>query len=439
MTAGELAEADRRRRKANVESATRSRRRRRELVEQLREQAGDLQAANIALIRENQTLEHYIKHYTEAIEKESKKGSTNINRGVGMGSPVTMLTMNNGPMSNNGSPALLVMPPTNTCMSTMQAPMQAQGQTPAQYQGGYNAMPLLSTQSFPWQNQQQIQQQMMPTGQSMAGHPSFGQERILWAQQRQDQQTQQPQPQQLQQIQTNPPDIYMQMAAILLNQAQQQQAQQQQNYQQQQYQYNPAVTTSPTPSPWSQLPNGAAPVVNSTNLAQVDANALIAQIMNYGGTVSGWNNGQQIPQAAATTMTQAQPPHAQVSSSSQPFGYQQPSAVETTFGPDIPTQQQPNMEQRQSEMPSVGAQSLSLFSIGDVLQNNESGTNDTSLQQRQQQQDDPSFWLAQLQSLGLPDEININMQDGTNDEALDDDLFDKLDDGSLGQNEEDEN
>ena len=62
MTAEELAEADRKRKRANVKSATESRQRRRAHLEQLRQEAGELQAANFALIRENQTLEYYINY-----------------------------------------------------------------------------------------------------------------------------------------------------------------------------------------------------------------------------------------------------------------------------------------------------------------------------------------------------------------------------------------
>lgn len=73
------------------------------------------------------------------------------------------------------------------------------------------------------------------------------------------------------------------------------------------------------------------------------------------------------------------------------------------------------------------AQSMpSIFPTGSMPQN------DTSTTQQRQQQDDPSFWLAQLQNLGLPDEIRINLQDDAHDEVLDDDLFDRLDGGNLG-------
>ena len=74
----------------------------------------------------------------------------------------------------------------------------------------------------------------------------------------------------------------------------------------------------------------------------------------------------------------------------------------------------------------TGAQSVpSIFPNGGIPQNDTSTT-----RQRRQQQDDPSFWPVQLQSLGLPDEISINLQDDTHDDVLDDDLFDTMEGGN---------
>ena len=422
MTAEELAEADRKRKRANVRSATESRQRRRAQLEQLRQEAGELQAANFALIRENQTLEYYIKYYNEMIQRVIQGAeivtdpSKLKNGGASGGSPTTMPIMNT---SNGTQPSVqsVQAPP------QMQTPTQIQMQMPVQYQETYNTT-MTPTQPFPWQNQQQQQiQQQMPVGQPMLmmnPQQSSGQRGMLCAQQDQQQQQQQ---QQSQQLQGNPPDIYMQMAAILLNQAQQQQIQQRQIQQQQQH--NQVMATAPTPSPWSQFPNGEAPVVNPTNLAQIDANALISQIMNYGGTGGRWNNGQQMPETT-TAMTQTRQPFFPVSSS-QPMGYDQPSAIGTSNMLGISGYQQPSGGQMQAANTQNEAQSMpSIFPTGGMPQN------DTSTTQQHQQQDDPSFWLAQLQSLGLPDEIRINLQDDAQDEVLDDDLFDRLDGGNLG-------
>ena len=320
-------------------------------------------------------------------------------------------------MANNGTPATTVP---QTSMSPVQVPTQMQMQMPVQYQGTYNTN-MTTTQPFPWQNQQQQQQQQiqqqMPLGQPMLmmnPQQSNGQGGMLWMQQDQQQHQQQ------QQTQGHPPDIYMQMAAILLNQAQQQQIQQRQIEQQQQH--NQVMATAPTPSPWSQFPNGEAPVINPTNLAQIDANALISQIMNYGGAGSGWNNGQQMPQAT-TALAQPQQPFFPVSSS-QPMRYDQASTTGAPNMHGVPGYQQPSGGQMQAANVQTEAQSMpSIFPTGGMPQN------DTSITQ---QQDDPSFWLSQLQSLGLPDEIRINLQDDAHDEVLDDDLFDRLDGGNLG-------
>lgn len=427
MTAQELAEADRKRKRANVKSATESRQRRRAQLEQLRQEAGELQATNFALIRENQTLEYCIKYYNAIIEKviqgaEIVTDPSKINGGAGVGSLSTMPVVNNSTcnMANNGSPSAMPKP----SMLQMQTPMQVQTgispQMPAQYQETYNtAMP--PTQPFLWQNQQNQQQvqQQIPAGQPtmMAPQQSRGQGGILWAQHDQQQQSQQ-------QIQSSPPDIFMQMAAILLNQAHQQQIQQRQIQQQQQH--NQVVATAPTPSPWSQFPNGEAPVINPTDLAQIDANALISQIMNIGSPGVGWNNSQQMPQATATTtLTQSQRPFFPVSAP-QPtaVGYKQPSTLATPNMDGTAAYRQSNGGQVQSTIPQNEAQSMpSFFPTGGihVPQNDISTT----------QQEDPSFWLAQLQSLGLPDEIRINLQDDTHDEVLDDDLFERLDGGNL--------
>ena len=67
MTVEERAEADRERRKANVNSATASRKRQKAELEALRRQAGQLQAANFAIMRENQALEFYISYYNAII------------------------------------------------------------------------------------------------------------------------------------------------------------------------------------------------------------------------------------------------------------------------------------------------------------------------------------------------------------------------------------
>ena len=429
MTTEELAEADRKRKRANVKSATESRQRRRALLDQLRQEACELQAANLALIRENQTFEYYIKHYNAMIEKVIQGATivtdpSKINGGAGAGTPPTAFPVmnNDNNMTNNGSPT--AMP--QACVPSMQAPIQMQTQMPAQMQ--YQQEIYNSTQPSPWQNQQQqIQlqpqmQQQMPVGPSMMAPQCRGQEGLLWSQQEQQQHPQQ--------VQSNPPDIYMQMAAILLNQAQQQQIQQRQIQQQQQH--NQAVATAPTPSPWSQFPNGEAPVINPTNLAQIDASALISQIMNLGGSGGGWNNCQQMP-PATTTMNQPQQPFFPLSNS-QPKGYEQPSATNNPSMCGVSGYQQPNGEALQSANAQNEAQSMpAFFSTRGIPQNN----NDTSTAQ-QQQQDDPSFWLAQLQSLGLPDEIRINLQDSTHDEVLDDDLFDKLDGGNLGYTSKEE-
>ena len=63
--------------------------------------------------------------------------------------------------------------------------------------------------------------------------------------------------------------------------------------------------------------------------------------------------------------------------------------------------------------------------------------NDTSTtRQQRQQQDDPSFWPVQLQNMGLPDEISINLQNDTHDDVLDDDLFDTIEGGNHTDKEE---
>ena len=69
MTAEEWAEADRKRKRINVKTARESRQRRKAQLEQLRQEACELQAANFALMQENQTLGCYIKYYNGMIKK----------------------------------------------------------------------------------------------------------------------------------------------------------------------------------------------------------------------------------------------------------------------------------------------------------------------------------------------------------------------------------
>ena len=418
MTAEEWAEADRKRKRTNLKTARESRQRRRAQLEQLRQEACELQAANFALIQENQTLAYYIKYYNGMIKK-GKQGDEIVtdpfklnNVGAGGGSPTTRPSLNNANMANNDTLAATVP---QTSMPSMQVPTQMQQmQMPVHYQGAYNTA-MTPTQSFLWQNQQQQIQQQMPVGQPMLmmnPQQSYGQGGMLWAQQYQQQQQQQ----QSQQMQGSPPDIYMHMAAILLNQAQQQQIQQQQIEQQQQH--NQAMATAPTPSPWSQFPNGETPVINPTNIAQIDANALISQIMNYWGAGSGWNNGQQEQMPQATTeMAQPQQPFFPVSSS-QPMRYGQASTTGTPNMHSMPGYQQSSRGRMQAANTQTEAQSMpSIFPNGGRPQNDTSTT-----RQQRQQQDDPSFSPVQLQSLGLPDGISINLQNDTHDDVLDDDL-----------------
>ena len=431
VTAEEWAEADRKRKRTNVKTARESRQRRRAQLEQLRQEACELQAANFALIQENQTLSYYIKYYNEMIKK-AKQGDEIVtdpsklnNVGAGGGSPTTTPSLNNANMANN---AMLAATVPQTSMPSVQVPTQMQQmQMPVQYQGTYNTA-TTPTHFFPWQNQQQIQQQM-PVGQPMLmmnPQQSYGQGGMLWAQQDQQQQ------QESQQMQGNPPDIYMHMAAILLNQAQQQQIQQRKIEQHQQH--NQAVATAPTPSPWSQFPNGEVPLINPTNLAQIDANALISQIMNYGDAGSGWNNGrqEQMPQAT-TAMTQPQQQPFFPVSSSQPMRYGQASTTGTPNIHSMPGYQQSSGGQMQAANTQTEAQSMpSIFPRHPGIAQNDTSTT----RQQRQQQDDPSFWPVQLQNMGLPDEISINLQNDTHDDVLDDDLFDTIEGGNHTDKEE---
>lgn len=401
MTAEEQAEADRERRRANVNSAMASRKRQKAELEALRIQAGQLQAANFAVMRENKALEFYISYYNAII---SGAGATapdpaTIDSAGGIQMPV----MSSDTMTNNSN--------ANTQAPTMQAPVPPmQAQTQMQPHTIYQYSPAtVNTTSFPrpisWQNQQQVQQ----PASSMAYQPR-GQERLLWAQQLQ------PQDQQSQQAESNeqPDDIFMRMAAILLAQAQLQQLQQQTLLQQQQHQNN---TTVPAPSPWSQfpVPNGNAPVVsNSTNnLAQVDVSALINQIMNYGGVgTGGMNSAQPMPQTTAATQQQAQ----QTQSAFFPvsYGHEQPPNS-SSFG-----QQKRNSNQQEQFMPP----GVPFFPPG--------GTGKSRNETSTTQQDDEAFWSEQLNGVGLPDEIRINLQDESYDEVLEDDLFDKQDKEDFG-------
>ena len=198
----ELAEADRERRRANINSATASRKRQKAELEALRIQASQLQAANFAVMRENQALEFYISYYNAIINGACAIAPDPATINIAGGSPLHNMSSN--AKTNSGS---------STTQAPMQAPvpsMQVQTQLQMQPQTTYQYSPAtVNTTSFPrpisWQNQQQVQQ----PASTMAYQPR-GQEGILWAQQSQpqDQQTQQPD------------DIFMRMAAILLAQAQ---------------------------------------------------------------------------------------------------------------------------------------------------------------------------------------------------------------------------
>ncbi len=415
MTAEERAEADRERRRANVHSATASRKRQKAELEALRRQAGQLQAANFAVMRENQSLEFYISYYNAIIN----------GAGAIAPDPATIDSAGGSPLPVMGSNTMINCANATTQAPAMQAPVppiqaQTQTQMQPQPQATYQYSPATSnTTSFPqsisWQNQQQVQQ----PASTMAYQPR-GQEGILWAQQRQiqDQQTQQAESNE------QPDDIFMRMAAILLAQAQLQQLQQQTLQQQQQQQYQ-ANTTAPAPSPWSQFPisNGNAPVVsNSTNnLAQIDVNALINQIMNYGGkNTGGMNFAQPMPQTTATTQQQAQ--QAQQAFFPVSYGYEQPQNSLS-----VGQQEQNSNQQGPSIPPGAVRATPPFFSTG--------GTSKSRNETSTTQQDDRSFWLEQLQGLGLPDEIRINLQDVSHDEVLDDDLFDKQDEDNFGYRE----
>ena len=288
MTAEERAEADRERRRANVNSATASRKRQKAELEALRRQAGQLQAANFAIMRENQALEFYISYYKAIISGAGAIAPDPVTIDSTGGTKLPVMSSNT--MINSGN-ATSQAPTMQALVPSMQAQTQTQTQTQPQTTYQYSAATSNTTsfpQSISWQNQQQLQQPM--------AYQPRGQEGILWAQQ------QQSQDQQTQQAESNqkPDDIFMRMAAILLAQAQLQQLQQQTLQQQQQYQAN---TTAPAPSPWSQFPNGNAPVASNPpkNLAQVDVNALINQIMNYGGIgTGGMNFAPPMPQTTAT-------------------------------------------------------------------------------------------------------------------------------------------
>ena len=396
MTAEEQAEADRERRRANVNSATGSRERQKAELEALRIQAGQLQVANFAVMQENKALEFYISYYNVIIS----------GAGAIAPDPATIDSIGGTQMSVMSSNIMTNNSNATTQAPTMQAPvpsMQAQTQLQMQPQTTYQYSPATSNtrslpQSISRQNQQQVQQPVT----TMTDRPR-GQEGILWAQQSQAQdQTQQPDA------------IFMRMAAILLAQAQLQQLQQQTLLQQQQHQNN---TTVPAPSPWSQfpVPNGNAPVVsNSTNnLAQVDVSALINQIMNYGGVgTGGMNAAPPMPKTTAATQQQAQ----QTQSAFFPvsYGHEQPPNS-SSLG-----QLKRNSTQQEQSMPP----GVPFFTPG--------ATGKSRNETRTTQQDDGAFWSEQLNGVGLPDEIRINLQDESYDEVLEDDFFDKQDEEDFG-------
>ena len=396
MTAEERAEADRERRRANVNSVTASRKRQKAELEALRIQAGQLQAANFAVMQENKALEFYISYYNVIIS----------GAGAIAPDPATIDSIGGTQMSVMSSNTMTNNSNATTQAPTMQAPvpsMQAQTQLQMQPQTTYQYSPATSNtrslpQSISRQNQQQVQQPVT----TMTDRPR-GQEGILWAQQSQAQdQTQQPDA------------IFMRMAAILLAQAQLQQLQQQTLLQQQQHQTN---TTVPAPSPWSQfpVPNGNAPVVsNSTNnLAQVDVSALINQIMNYGGVgTGGMNAAPPMPKTTAATQQQAQ----QTQSAFFPvsYGHEQPPNS-SSLG-----QLKRNSTQQEQSMPP----GVPFFTPG--------ATGKSRNETRTTQQDDGAFWSEQLNGVGLPDEIRINLQDESYDEVLEDDFFDKQDEEDFG-------
>ena len=410
MTAEELAEADRERRRANVNSATASRKRQKAELETLRIQANQLQVANFAVIRENKALEFYISYYNTIINGAGAiaPDPATIDSAGGAQMPV----MSSNTMTNNSNATCTTQAP------TMQAPVlsiQAQTQMQMQPQTTYQYSPAtVNTTSFPrpisWQNQQQVQQ----PASTMAYQPR-GQEGILWAQQSQ------PQDQQTQQAENNeqPDDIFMRMAAILLAQAQLQQLQQQTFLQQKQYQNN---TTVPAPSPWSQfpVPNGIAPVASysTNNLDQIDVSALINQIMNYGGVGTGGTNfSHPMPPTTAATrqqVQQTQPAFFPVS-----YGHEQPPNSSS-----LGQQKQNSNHQGQSRPPGAVQATPPLFLTG--------GTSKSRNMTSTTQQDDEAFWSEQLNGVGLPDEIRINLQDDPNDEVLEDDLFDKQDKEDFG-------
>ena len=250
-----------------------------------------------------------------------------------------------------------------------------------------------------------------------------GQEGILWAQQQQtqDQQTQQAESTQ------QPDDIFMRMVAILLAQAQLQQLQQQTLQQQQQYRAN---TSAPAPSPWSQFPNAPVASNSTNNLAQIDVNALINQIMNYGGVgTGGMTFAPPIPRPATASQQQAQPAFYLVSSP-QVHGYEQPPNS-SSVGQPFNFGTRDTAHSRTSQQEQEGNQhghSVPFFTAG--------GTSKARNETSTTQQDDKSFWLEQLHGLGLPDEIRINLQDESHDEVLDDDLFDKQDEDDFGYRED---
>ena len=220
MTAVELAEADRERRRANINSATASRKRQKAELEALRIQASQLQAANFAVMRENQALEFYISYYNAIINGACAIAPDPATINIAGGSPLHNMSSN--AKTNSGS---------STTQAPMQAPvpsMQVQTQLQMQPQTTYQYSPATgNTRSLPQSISRQNQQQVQHPVTTMTYQPR-GQEGILWAQQSQpqDQQTQQPD------------DIFMRMAAILLAQAQLQKLQQQTLLPQQKYQNN---------------------------------------------------------------------------------------------------------------------------------------------------------------------------------------------------------
>ena len=396
MTAEELAEADRERRRANINSATASRKRQKAELEALRIQASQLQAANFAVMRENQALEFYISYYNAIINGACAIAPDPATINIAGGSPLHNMSSN--AKTNSGS---------STTQAPMQAPvpsMQVQTQLQMQPQTTYQYSPATgNTRSLPQSISRQNQQQVQHPVTTMTYQPR-GQEGILWAQQSQpqDQQTQQPD------------DIFMRMAAILLAQAQLQKLPQQTLLPQQKYQNNTKV---PAPSPWSQfpVPNGNAPVVsNSTNnLAQVDVSALINQIMNYGGVGTGGMNAAP-PMSQTTAATQQQAQQTQSAFFPVSYGHEQPPNSSS-----LGQQKQNSTQQEQSMPPGVPF----FPPCGTGKSRNETSTT---------QQDDGAFWSEQLNGLGLPDEIRINLQDESYDEVLEDDLFDKQDEADFG-------